>query len=87
MSPLLFFAARGLERKEHDHSYLNAAEVSEVVKRVSKLADDWPAVWGPKDLKQVAVLAAYQYQVCINILSFRNLPTASKIKCNSHIVR
>ena len=51
--------------REHDNFYLNAAEVSEVVKRVSELADDWPDVWGPKDLKQIAVFSAYRIQVIV----------------------
>ena len=68
MNPLLFFSARGLEKREQDKSYLNVAEVSEVVKRVVQLADDWPDVWGPKDLKQIAVLSAYRFQVHIKIV-------------------
>ena len=70
LGPLVFYSARGLERKEQDHSYLNLAEVSEVVKRVVQLADDWPDVWGPKDLKQIAVLSAYRFQVHVKCCNF-----------------
>ena len=73
LGPLVFYTARGKEEKDHDHSFMNLAEVDEVVKRVKELAGDWPTKeWGEMDLSQIAVLAAYRYQVqCFtNILPF-----------------
>ena len=62
--PLLFFSARGKEKKEHDNSYINLSEVYEVAKRVKEIADNWPVtVWGPKKLSDIAVLSSYRYQV------------------------
>ena len=61
--PLLFFSARGKEQKEHDNSYINLSEVYEVVKRVKEVAMNWPTLWGPKKLSDIAVLSAYRYQV------------------------
>ncbi|XP_078348623.1 3'-5' exoribonuclease HELZ2-like isoform X2 [Oculina patagonica] len=61
--PLLFFSARGKEKKEHDNSYINLSEVYEVVKRVEEIANSWPSIWGPKKLSDIAVLASYRYQV------------------------
>ena len=65
LGPLVFYSALGKEEIEQNHSsYRNLAEVSEVVKRVKELTDSWPdAEWGPKDLKQVAVVSSYRYQV------------------------
>ena len=65
LGPLVFYSALGKEEIEHSHSsYRNLAEVNEVVKRVKELTDSWPgAEWGPKDLKQVAVVSSYRYQV------------------------
>ncbi|XP_022797854.1 uncharacterized protein LOC111336086, partial [Stylophora pistillata] len=61
--PLLFFSARGKETKEQGNSYLNLSEVYEVEKRVKEISDNWPAVWGPKILSDIAVLSSYRYQV------------------------
>ena len=38
---------------------------------MNELAEDWPTKeWGKKDLSQIAVLAAYRYQVrCLVIFS------------------
>ena len=65
LGPLVFYSALGREEIEQSHSsYRNLAEVNEVVKRVKELTDSWPvAKWGPKDLKQVAVVSSYHYQV------------------------
>ncbi|XP_068761782.1 3'-5' exoribonuclease HELZ2-like isoform X3 [Montipora capricornis] len=64
LGPLVFYAALGKEEIEENHaSYRNLAEVNEVVKRVKELSDFWPEEWGPKDLKQVAVVSSYRYQV------------------------
>lgn len=68
--PLLFFSARGKEKKEHDNSYINLSEVFEVAKRVKELADSWPeTVWGPKKLSDIAVLSSYRYQVKLKLFS------------------
>ena len=64
-SPLLFFSARGKETKEQGNSYLNLSEVYEVEKRVKEISDNWPAVWGPKILSDIAVLSSYRYQVSV----------------------
>ena len=62
--PLLFFSARGREKKEHDNSYINLSEVDEVVKRVKEVANHWPThEWGQKKLSEIAVLSSYRYQV------------------------
>ncbi|XP_068672377.1 3'-5' exoribonuclease HELZ2-like isoform X2 [Montipora foliosa] len=64
LGPLVFYAALGKEEIEENHaSYRNLAEVNEVVKRVKELSDFWPEEWGTKDLKQVAVVSSYRYQV------------------------
>lgn len=64
LGPLVFYAALGKEEIEENHaSYRNLAEVNEVVKRVKELSDSWPEEWGRKDLKQVAVVSSYRYQV------------------------
>ena len=65
LGPIVFYSAFGKEEIEQSHSsYRNLAEVNEVVKRVKELTDSWPeAEWGPKDLKQVAVVSSYRYQV------------------------
>ena len=62
--PLVFFSARGKERREHGNSYVNLSEVYEVVKRVKEVAQNWPSgAWGPKKLSDIAVLSAYRHQV------------------------
>ena len=62
--PLLFFSARGKERREQGNSYVNFSEVYEVVKRVKEVAQNWPTgVWGPRKLSDIAVLSAYRHQV------------------------
>jgi len=65
LGPLVFYAALGKEEIERNHSsYRNLAEVNEVVKRVKELTDSWPKTeWGPIDLKKVAVVSSYRYQV------------------------
>lgn len=65
LGPLVFYSALGKEELEQNHSsYRNLAEVNEVVKRVKQLTDSWPDdEWGPKDLKEVAVVSSYRYQV------------------------
>ena len=65
LGPLVFYSALGKVEIEQNHSsYRNLAEVNEVVKRVKQLTDSWPdAEWGPKDLKEVAVVSSYRYQV------------------------
>lgn len=65
LGPLVFYSALGKEEIEQNHSsYRNLAEVNEVVKRVKQLTDSWPDdEWGPKDLKEVAVVSSYRYQV------------------------
>ena len=70
LGPLVFYSALGKEDIEQNHSsYRNLAEVNEVVKRVKQLTDSWPdAEWGPKDLKEVAVVSSYRYQV-LNVKS------------------
>ena len=69
--PLLLFSARGKETKEQDNSYLNLSEVYEVEKRVKEIADNWPTVWGPKNLSDIAVLSSYRYQVSDCIIQER----------------
>ena len=69
--PLLFFSARGKEKKEHDNSYINLSEVYEVAKRVKEIADSWPVtVWGPKKLSDIAVLSSYRYQVKLDFFLY-----------------
>ena len=70
LGPIVFYSALGKEEIEQNHSsYRNLAEVNEVVKRVKQLTDSWPdAEWGPKDLKEVAVVSSYRYQV-LNVKS------------------
>ncbi|XP_015762500.1 PREDICTED: probable helicase with zinc finger domain [Acropora digitifera] len=65
LGPLVFYAALGKEEIEENRaSYRNLAEVNEVVKRVKELSDSWPDdEWGKKDLKQIAVVSSYRYQV------------------------
>ena len=67
LGPLVFYSALGKEEIEQNHSsYRNLAEVNEVVKRVKELTDSWPDAeteWGPKDLKKIAVVSSYRYQV------------------------
>lgn len=64
LGPLVFYAALGKEEMEENHaSYRNLAEVNEIVKRVKELSDCWPPEWGLKDLKQIAVVSSYRYQV------------------------
>lgn len=67
--PLLFFSARGKEKKEHDNTYINVSEVYEVARRVKEIADSWPAIWGPKKLSDIAVLSSYRYQVKMEFFS------------------
>ncbi|GFN78225.1 helicase with Zinc finger domain 2-like isoform x3, partial [Plakobranchus ocellatus] len=64
ITPLMFYAVQGRESQNPDSvSYLNHAEAQEVVGRVAELLDNWPAEWGPKDPKQVAVISTYSDQV------------------------
>lgn len=65
LAPLVFYAALGKEEIEENRaSYRNLAEVNEVVKRVKELSESWPDdEWGKKDLKQIAVVSSYRYQV------------------------
>jgi len=65
LGPMMFYACQGTEVKYGD-SFLNEAEVGEVVKRVKELAETWPECWGTKNLQDIAVLAAYKYQVSHN---------------------
>ena len=60
--PLLFFAVHGVE-EARENSFINAAEVEEIVKRVELLANDWPEEWKKKDLSQIGVISAYMTQV------------------------
>ena len=60
--PLLFFSVHGVE-EARENSYINAAEVEEIVKRVEYLADDWPMEWNRRDLSQIGVISAYKTQV------------------------
>lgn len=65
--PLLFFSVRGVE-EARENSYINTAEVDEIVKRVELLADDWPVVeWKKKDLSKIGVISAYMTQVLRNL--------------------
>ncbi len=66
LGPLLFFSVRGVE-EARENSYINTAEVKEVVKRVKELADDWPLEWKEKDLSQIGVISAYMTQVPYSI--------------------
>jgi len=60
--PLLFFSVHGVE-EARENSYINTAEVDEIVKRVKLLADDWPVEWKEKDLSKIGVISAYMTQV------------------------
>ena len=62
LGPLLFFSVCGVE-EARENSYINEAEVEEVVKRVKELANDWPEEWKEKDLSQIGVISAYMTQV------------------------
>lgn len=66
--PLLFFSVHGVE-EARENSYINAAEVDEIVNRVILLADDWPVEWKKKDLSQIGVISAYMTQVYIRASS------------------
>ena len=66
LRPLLFFSVCGVEEAV-DSSYVNNAEIEEIVKRVKELADDWPVEWKEKDLSQIGVISAYMSQVLIAI--------------------
>jgi len=59
---LLFFSVHGVE-EARENSYINTAEVDEIVKRVKLLADDWPVEWKKKDLSKIGVISAYMTQV------------------------
>lgn len=60
---LLFYSVCGVE-EARENSYINTAEVDEIVKRVELLADDWPVVeWKKKDLSKIGVISAYMTQV------------------------
>ena len=60
--PLLFFSVHGVE-EARENSFINAAEVEEIVKRVELLADDWPVEWKKRDLSQIGVISSYMTQV------------------------
>ena len=60
--PLLFFSVHGIE-EARENSFINAAEVEEIVKRVELLADDWPVEWKKRDLSQIGVISSYMTQV------------------------
>jgi len=60
--PLSFFSVHGVE-EARENSYINAAEVDEIVKRVKLLADDWPVEWKEENLSQIGVISAYMTQV------------------------
>ena len=60
--PLLFFSVHGVE-EARENSYINSAEIDEIVKRVKLLADDWPVEWKEKNLSQIGVISAYTTQV------------------------
>lgn len=62
LGPLVFFSVHGVE-EARENSYINTAEVEEVVKRVKELADDWPVEWKEKDLSHIGVISAYMTQV------------------------
>jgi len=59
---LLFFSVHGVE-EARENSYINAAEIDEIAKRVELLADDWPVEWKKKDLSKIGVISAYGTQV------------------------
>ena len=74
--PLLFFSARGKERREHGNSYVNLSEVYEVVKRVKEVAQNCPTeVWGPRILSDIAVVSAYRHQVTSTLLVIYRFPS------------
>ena len=60
--PLLFFSVHGVE-EARENSFINEAEVEEIVKRVELLANDWPVEWKERDLSQIGVISAYMTQV------------------------
>ena len=60
--PLLFYSVQGVE-EARENSFINTAEIDEIVERVKLLADDWPLVWKGKDLSQIGVVSAYKTQV------------------------
>ena len=60
--PLLFFSVHGVE-EARESSYINTAEVDEIVKRVKLLADDWPVEWKKKELSKIGVISPYMTQV------------------------
>ena len=76
--PMLFFSARGKEQKEHDNSYINLSEVYEVVKRVKEIAQNWPCIWGSKNLSEIAVLSSYRYQVTLWAPLFKSRLTLTR---------
>ncbi|XP_020604461.1 helicase with zinc finger domain 2-like isoform X3 [Orbicella faveolata] len=61
LGPLSFFSVHGVE-EARENSYINAAEVEEIVKRVELLAGDWPREW-KEDLSQIGVISAYMTQI------------------------
>lgn len=74
LGSVMFYCALGREEMDESHfSYRNMAEVNEVVRRVRELADSWPEEWGAKDLKQVAVVSSYHYQVLLELKKNNNL--------------
>ena len=81
LGPLVFYSALGTEETdENQFSYRNLAEVNEVVKRVKEVTDCWPeAEWGPIDLKQVAVVSSYNYQVPFKVNITENTGTSIAI--------
>ena len=62
LGAMLFYSVHGVE-EAIENSYINTAEVYEVVKRVKELANDWPVEWKKKDLSQIGVISAYKPQV------------------------
>ncbi|XP_022809791.1 uncharacterized protein LOC111346790 [Stylophora pistillata] len=60
--PILFFGTYGIE-EARENSFINVAEVQEVVTRVKEISSDWPVKWGEKDLSQIGVVSAYSIQV------------------------
>ena len=69
--PLSFFSVHGVE-ETRENSFINKAEVEEIVKRVELLANDWPVEWKERDLSQIGVISAYMTQVLYSsILALR----------------
>lgn len=62
LKPLSFYSVSGME-EARENSYINAAEVDEIRKRVKELAGDWPEEWKEKDLSRIGVVSAYLSQV------------------------